>query len=111
MKKIEAIIRPHKLEEVYDALKDIAKGMTVVEAKGFGRQRGHSEIYRGTEYRIDFVPKVQVHIVCEDQDVEKIIGLIEENAKTGKVGDGKLFIHPVEDVVRIRTGERGETAL
>jgi len=111
MKKIEAIIRPHLLEAVHKAVSPYVAGMTVMEVKGFGRQKGHSEIYRGSEYQIDFVPKVQMNIVCKDSDVEQIIEAIEPICKSGKIGDGKIFILPIEDVVRIRTGERGEEAL
>jgi len=111
MKKIEAIIKPHKLDEVRKALGDKISGMNVVEIKGFGRQRGHSEIYRGAEYKIEFVPKLRLDIVCRDEDVEGLLEIIQTSAKTGKIGDGKIFIYPCEDVVRIRTGERGKEAL
>jgi len=112
MKKIEAIIKPFKLEEVKDALIKIGiGGMTVSEVKGFGRQKGETEIYRGTEYVVDFLPKVKIEIVVKDEDVEKVVETIANTARTGRVGDGKIFVIPVEDVVRIRTGERGETAI
>jgi nitrogen regulatory protein P-II 1 len=112
MKKIEAIIKPFKLDEVKDALVEIGiGGMTVTEVRGFGQQKGHTEIYRGTEYVIDFLPKVKIEIVVKDEDVEKVIETIMKTAQTGRVGDGKIFVIPVEDVVRIRTGERGEQAI
>ncbi len=111
MKKIEAIIRPHKLDEVREALGEKVKGITVSEVKGFGRQKGHTEIYRGSEYTIDFVPKLQINIVCQDDEVEGIITLIQKSAETGKIGDGKIFISSVEEVIRIRTNERGEEAV
>ena len=108
MKKIEAIIRPHQLDAVRAALGDHITGMSILEMKGFGRQRGHSEVYRGAEYKIDFVPKIRLEIVCKDEDTEKLIDIICASAKTGKIGDGKIFISNIQDVVRIRTGERGE---
>ena len=112
MKKVEAIIKPFKLEEVKDALGEIGiQGMTVTEAKGFGRQKGHTEIYRGAEYTVDFLPKLKIELVISDQQVEPAVSAIIKAAKTGKIGDGKLFVLPVTDAVRIRTGERGETAL
>jgi len=112
MKKIEAIIKPFKLEEVKDALnKAGVTGMTVVEVKGYGRQKGHVELYRGAEYDVSFVPKVKVEVVVADAMVEKTLAVIEETAKTGKIGDGKLFVYEVTEAVRIRTGERGETAI
>jgi len=112
MKKIEAIIKPFKLDEVKDALVEIGiGGMTVTEVKGFGQQKGHTEIYRGTEYVIDFLPKVKIEVVVRDEDVEKVVETILRTAQTGRVGDGKIFIIPVEDVIRIRTGERGEQAI
>lgn len=112
MKKIEAIIKPFKLDEVKDALVEIGiGGMTVTEVKGFGQQKGHTEIYRGTEYVIDFLPKVKIEVVVRDEDVEKVVETILKTAQTGRVGDGKIFIIPVEDVIRIRTGERGEQAI
>jgi nitrogen regulatory protein P-II 1 len=112
MKKIEAIIKPFKLDEVKDALNAIGvQGITVTEVKGFGRQKGHTELYRGAEYVVDFLPKVKLEIIAADNLVAKIIETIEAAAKTGRIGDGKIFIIPVEDVVRIRTGERGEAAI
>jgi nitrogen regulatory protein P-II 1 len=112
MKKIEAIIKPFKLDEVKDALNAIGvQGITVTEVKGFGRQKGHTELYRGAEYVVDFLPKVKLEIIAADGLVPKIIETIERAAKTGRIGDGKIFIIPVEDVVRIRTGERGEAAI
>jgi len=112
MKKIEAIIKPFKLDEVKDALNAIGvQGITVTEVKGFGRQKGHTELYRGAEYVVDFLPKVKLEIIAADGLVPKIIETIETAAKTGRIGDGKIFIIPVEDVIRIRTGERGEAAI
>jgi len=112
MKKIEAIIKPFKLEEVKDALNEAGvAGMTVSEVKGYGRQKGHVELYRGAEYEVSFVPKVRVELVVADSMVEKLLKVIEETAKTGKIGDGKIFVVPVEETVRIRTGERGEAAI
>ena len=111
MKKIEAIVRPHKLDEIYASIKSLMNGMTVMEVKGFGRQRGHTEVYRGTEYKIDFLPKVQINIVCKDDVVDEIVEKIEHISKSGKVGDGKIFIYNVLDAVRIRTGERGEEVI
>jgi nitrogen regulatory protein P-II 1 len=112
MKKVEAIIKPFKLDEVKDALVEIGiGGMTVTEVRGFGQQKGHTEIYRGTEYVIDFLPKVKIEVVVKDEDVEKVIETIMKAAQTGRVGDGKIFVIPVEEVVRIRTGERGEQAI
>ncbi|MBS1115463.1 MAG: glnB [Nitrospirae bacterium] len=112
MKKIEAIIKPFKLDEVKDALNEIGiQGMTVTEVKGFGRQKGHTELYRGAEYVIDFIPKIKVEIVTADSLVQKVVSVIEKVAKTGKIGDGKIFVYPIEDIVRIRTGERGEAAV
>jgi nitrogen regulatory protein P-II 1 len=108
MKKIEAIIRPHKLDEVRTALGDQVTGMSILEMKGFGRQRGHSEVYRGAEYKIDFVPKIRLEIVCKDEEVEKLVDVICAAAQTGKIGDGKIFISDIQNVIRIRTGERGE---
>ncbi len=108
MKKIEAIFRPHKLDEVRNALGDLVSGMSITEMKGFGRQRGHSEVYRGTEYKIDFVPKIRMEIICRDEEAEKIIAVIMAAAQTGKIGDGKIFVSEMQDVIRIRTGERGE---
>jgi nitrogen regulatory protein P-II 1 len=112
MKKVEAIIKPFKLDEVKDALVEIGiGGMTVTEVRGFGQQKGHTEIYRGTEYVIDFLPKVKIEVVVRDEDVEKVIETIMKTAQTGRVGDGKIFVIPVEEVIRIRTGERGEQAI
>lgn len=112
MKKIEAIIKPFKLEDVKEALREIGiQGLTVVEVKGFGRQKGHTELYRGAEYVIDFLPKIKLEIVVTEDMVSKVIETIRESAKTGKIGDGKIFIFPAEDVIRIRTGERGEDAI
>ena len=112
MKKIEAIIKPFKLDEVKDALNAIGvQGITVAEVKGFGRQKGHTELYRGAEYVVDFLPNVKLEIIAADNLVAKIIETIETAAKTGRIGDGKIFILPVEEVVRIRTGERGEAAI
>lgn len=112
MKKVEAIIKPFKLDEVKDALVEIGiGGMTVTEVRGFGQQKGHTEIYRGTEYVIDFLPKVKIEVIVRDEDVEKVVETIVKTAQTGRVGDGKIFIIPVEDVIRIRTGERGNQAI
>ena len=111
MKKIEAIIRPHKLEDVRKALGDRISGMSVTEIKGFGRQRGHSEVYRGNEYKVDFVPKIRIDIVCKDGDVEALIQILLDGAHTGKVGDGKIFVYEVDQVVRVRTRERGEDVI
>ena len=112
MKKIEAIIKPFKLDEVKDALHEIGlQGITVTEAKGFGRQRGHTELYRGAEYVVDFLPKVKIEIVLEDSQVERAVEAIQQAAETGRIGDGKIFIIPVEEVIRIRTGERGPDAI
>src|SRR3954471_24054277 len=112
MKKIEAIIKPFKLNEVKDALNEIGiVGMTVSEVKGFGRQKGHTEIYRGSEYTVDFLPKVQIELVLADAQVDAAVKAIISAAKTGKIGDGKIFISPVDDAVRIRTGERADSAL
>ena len=112
MKKIEAIVKPFKLDEVKNALTKIGvQGMTVTEVKGFGRQKGHSESYRGTEYAIDFLPKSKLEIMLTDDLVTQAIEAIEKAAKTGKIGDGKIFVSSVEEVIRIRTGERGKDAL
>lgn len=112
MKKIEAVIRPFKLDDVRKALVDFGVvGMTVSEIKGFGRQKGHAEIYRGNEYQIEFLPKIKIEIVVSDNLVDDIVSLIIEKSKTNTVGDGKIFIFPVEDVIRIRTGESGEEAI
>jgi nitrogen regulatory protein PII len=112
MKLIIAIIKPFKLEEVKEALTAAGvEGMTVNEVKGFGRQKGHSEIYRGREYPVDFLPKVRIEIGASDEIVESVIEAIEKSARTGKIGDGKIFVLPLEDVIRIRTGERSEAAV
>ena len=112
MKKIEAIIKPFKLEEVKDALADLGiEGMTVSEVKGFGRQKGHTEIYRGSEYTVDFLPKIKIEVVLGDALLEPAISAIVKAAKTGKIGDGKVFIYPIEDAVRIRTEETGDKAV
>lgn len=112
MKKIEAIIKPFKLEDVKEALKEIGvQGLTVTEVKGFGRQKGHTELYRGAEYVIDFLPKIKLEIIVSDDVVTKVVEALTESAKTGKIGDGKIFILPMEEVIRIRTGERGEEAI
>jgi len=112
MKKIEAIIKPFKLEEVKDALGELGiEGMTVTEVKGFGRQKGHTEIYRGSEYTTDFLPKIKLEIVAPDDRVEAAIAAIVKGAKTGKIGDGKVFVSNIEDAVRIRTEERGAQAV
>jgi nitrogen regulatory protein P-II 1 len=112
MKKIEAIVKPFKLEEVKDALNKIGiQGMTISEVKGFGRQKGHTEVYRGAEYTIDFVPKSKIELIITDDMVSQVIETIERTAKTGKIGDGKVFVSPVEEVIRIRTGERGGDAI
>lgn len=112
MKKIEAIIKPFKMEDVKDALAEIGiEGMTVTEVKGFGRQKGHTEIYRGSEYTVDFLPKVKFELVLSDDRVPKAVEAIVGAAKTGKIGDGKVFVLPIEDAIRIRTEERGEAAV
>ncbi|MDZ7591015.1 MAG: P-II family nitrogen regulator [Rubrivivax sp.] len=112
MKQITAIIKPFKLEEVREALGEVGvSGLTVTEVKGFGRQKGHTELYRGAEYVVDFLPKVKVEVVVKDEDVERCIECIVNAAKTGKIGDGKIFVTPVEQVVRIRTGEVDEAAV
>jgi nitrogen regulatory protein P-II 1 len=112
MKKVEAIIKPFKLDDVKESLKEIGiQGLTVTEVKGFGRQKGHTELYRGAEYVIDFLPKIKLDIVVSDDMVTKVIDAIIDSAKTGKIGDGKIFILPMEEVIRIRTGERGDDAL
>ena len=112
MRKIESVIRPHLLDAVKNALQEVGVvGMTVIEVKGFGRQKGHTETYRGSEYKIDFLPKVKIEIIIPDEMVDVVIESIIKTARTGKFGDGKIFIIPIEDVVRIRTGEHGEHAL
>ena len=112
MKKVEAIIKPFKLEDVKDALSEIGiQGMTVTEVKGFGRQKGHTEIYRGSEYTVDFLPKVKLEIVVDDEQADDVVAKIVDTANTGKIGDGKVFVLPVEGAVRIRTGEKGAEAV
>lgn len=112
MKKVEAIIKPFKLDEVKETLNEIGiQGITISEVKGFGRQKGHTELYRGAEYVVDFIPKIKIEIIVSDDVVAKVIDTIEQAAKTGRIGDGKIFVTNVEEVVRIRTGERGEDAL
>jgi nitrogen regulatory protein P-II 1 len=112
MKKIEAVIKPFKLDEVKEALHEVGlQGITVVEAKGFGRQKGHTELYRGAEYVVDFLPKVKIEVVCDDDLVERAVEAIVAAARTGRIGDGKIFVTSVEEVVRIRTGERGHDAI
>ncbi len=112
MKKIEAIIKPFKLDEVKEALQEVGlQGMTITEAKGFGRQKGHTELYRGAEYVVDFLPKIKIEMVIEDHLLERTTEAIVAAAHTGRIGDGKIFVYPVEDAIRIRTGERGDDAL
>ena len=112
MKKVEAIIRPFRIDDVREALAEIGvKGMTLTEVKGYGRQKGHTELYRGSEYQIDFLPKIKIEVIVADRLVDKVVDTIVKAARTGQVGDGKIFILPVEEVVRIRTGERGEAAI
>lgn len=112
MKKIEAIIKPFKLDEVKDALNEMGiKGMTISEVKGYGRQKGHKEIYRGAEYIVDFIPKVKIEIIVETAMVDAVVTKIRETANTGKIGDGKIFVLPVEEVIRVRTGETGNEAI
>ena len=112
MKKIEAIIKPFKLDEVREALSEIGvTGLTVTEVKGFGRQKGHTELYRGAEYVVDFLPKVKIEAAVDDAIVDRVVEAIEGSARTGKIGDGKIFVCPIEQVVRIRTGETGKDAL
>ena len=112
MRKIEAIIKPFKLDEVKEALHGIGiQGMTVTEVKGFGRQKGHTELYRGAEYVVDFLPKIKVEIVVEDDMADKVVEAVSGAANTGRIGDGKIFVQPVEEVIRIRTGERGGEAV
>ncbi len=112
MKKVEAIIKPFKLDEVKEALSAIGiQGLTVSEIKGFGRQKGHTELYRGAEYVVDFLPKVKLEIIVSDDKVPDVVAAIEKSARTGRIGDGKIFVLPVEEVVRIRTGERGSDAI
>ena len=112
MKKIEAIIKPFKLDEVKDALHEIGlQGLTVIEAKGFGRQKGHTELYRGAEYVVDFLPKVKVEVICSDDMLDRAVEAIQAAARTGRIGDGKIFVSSVEQAVRIRTGETGNDAI
>ena len=112
MKKIEAIIKPFRLDDVKEKLTSLGiKGMTVLEVKGFGRQKGHTEIYRGAEYVVDFLPKIKIEVTVPDSQAAEIVAAIRETANTGKIGDGKIFIIPVEECIRIRTGETGESAL
>ena len=112
MKKIEAVIKPFKLEDVKDALSQAGvTGMTVSDVKGYGRQQGHSELYRGAEYVVDFLPKIKLELIVADENVDSIIAVIIEAAKTGKIGDGKIFVSPVEQIIRIRTGEQDEEAI
>lgn len=112
MKKIEAIIKPFKLDDVREALSEIGiTGMTVTEVKGFGRQKGHTELYRGAEYVVDFLPKMKLEVVLKEDQVERCIEAITKSARTGKIGDGKIFVYPVEQVIRIRTGESGPDAI
>lgn len=112
MKKIEAIVKPFKLDDVKDALAEIGiHALTVTEARGFGRQKGHTELYRGAEYVVDFLPKVKIEVVVGDHQVHQVVETLIESARTGRIGDGKIFVLPVDEVIRIRTGERGEEAL
>lgn len=112
MKKIEAIIQPFKLDDVKDALNDIGiTGMTITEVKGFGRQKGHKEVYRGAEYQVDFVPKIKIDLIVEASMTEKIVSVIREKAGSGKIGDGKIFVLPIDEAIRIRTGEFGKDAI
>ncbi|HEX8366458.1 MAG TPA: P-II family nitrogen regulator [Allosphingosinicella sp.] len=112
MKKIEAVIKPFKLDDVKEALHEVGvSGITVTEAKGFGRQKGHTELYRGAEYVVDFLPKVKLEVVVEDDQASRVVEAIENAARTGRIGDGKIFVTNVEEVVRIRTGERGSDAI
>ena len=112
MKKIEAYIKPFKIDEVKEALMEIGVGgMTVTEVKGFGRQKGHTELYRGSEYKVDFLPKVKIEVVIKKEDVERVVDAVVKAARTGQIGDGKIFVQDVEDAIRIRTGESGEEVL
>ena len=112
MKLVVAVVKPFKLDDVKDVLKDLGvQGLTVTEVQGFGRQRGHTEVYRGAEYEIDFVPKVRIEVVVDDPEVSDVVEAIVTSARTGKIGDGKVWVVPLEDVVRVRTGERGREAL
>ncbi|MCY4401849.1 MAG: P-II family nitrogen regulator [Candidatus Poribacteria bacterium] len=112
MKKLECIIRPFKLEEVKEALSNVGvRGMTVSEVRGFGRSRGHTELYRGSEYTIEFVPKLKIEIVVAEENVDKVVEAVQQAASTGKIGDGKIFIIPIDETIRIRTGEKGPAAI
>ena len=112
MKKIEAIIKPFKLDDVKEALNEIGiKGMTISEVKGYGRQKGHKEIYRGAEYVVDFIPKIKLEIIVDAAQVDQVVAKIKESAYTGKIGDGKIFVLPVEEIIRVRTGEHGKEAI
>lgn len=112
MKKIEAIIKPFKLDDVKDALNEVGiHGMTVTEVKGFGRQKGHTELYRGAEYVVEFLPKIKIETIVSDEDVEKVIETILKTARTGNIGDGKIFVYDIKETIRIRTGERGKEAI
>jgi len=112
MKKIEAIIKPFKLDDIKEALNEIGiRGMTISEVKGYGRQKGHKEVYRGAEYVVDFIPKVKIEIIVDSAQLDQVISTIRESAHTGKLGDGKIFVLPVEDVIRVRTGEHGKDAV
>lgn len=112
MKKVEAIVKPFKLDEVKESLSAVGvQGLTVSEVKGFGRQKGHTELYRGAEYVVDFLPKVKLEVIVTDEKVAEVVDLIEKAAKTGRIGDGKIFVLPVDEVIRIRTGERGADAI
>ena len=112
MKKVEAIVKPFKLDEVKEALQELGlQGLTVFEAKGFGRQKGHTELYRGAEYVVDFLPKVKIELIIEDSQLEAVIDAIQKSALTGKIGDGKIFVSSIDDAIRIRTGERGSEAI
>ncbi len=112
MKMITAIVKPHRLDDVKTALEGVGvQGLTVSEAQGYGRQRGHTEVYRGAEYRIDFVPKVRIEVVVDDEDADAVVEAVVAAARTGRIGDGKVWVVPVDDVIRVRTGERGSEAL
>jgi nitrogen regulatory protein P-II 1 len=112
MKQVVAVIKPFKLDEVKEALQQVGvQGLTVSEVKGFGRQKGHTELYRGAEYVVDFLPKIKLEIIVKDEDLQKVIEAIQKGAKTGRIGDGKIFVMPVEEVIRIRTGETGNIAI
>ena len=112
MKKVEAIVKPFKLDEVKEGLQELGlQGLTVFEAKGFGRQKGHTELYRGAEYVVDFLPKVKIELIIEDSQLEAVIDAIQKSALTGKIGDGKIFVSSIDDAIRIRTGERGSEAI